>query len=170
MAATARRLDRCARRLGGYTRPAFDGAHVVDVAYDQVRVATARGTAATDWVRLPQPVLFAELVDAARTLVAVCGHMLYVFDARTMQARYAPLELPATPQLLAVDHVGATPLLAFGHNGERGFEERIVTIARYRGHPRARRSRERADPAARVFARRSRHSGGRPTECGNASL
>jgi WD40 repeat protein len=107
----------------------FDGAHVADVAYDQLRVATAQGTAATDWVRLPQPVLFAELVDAARTLVAVCGHMLYVFDARTMQPRYAPIDLPATPQVLAIDDVGATLLLAFGHNGEQGFEERIVTVA-----------------------------------------
>ena len=107
----------------------FDGAHVADVAYDQVRVATAQGSAATDWMRLPQPVLFAELVDGARTLVAICGHMLHVFDARTMQPRYAPIELPATPQDLAVDNVGATLLLAFGHNGERRFEERIVTVA-----------------------------------------
>ncbi len=108
----------------------FDGAHVADVAYDHVRVVSAQGTAATDWVRLPQPVLFAELVDAARTLVAVCGHMLYVFDATTMQPRYAPIELPATPQQnLAVDDVGATLLLAFGHNGEQGFEERIMTVA-----------------------------------------
>jgi WD40 repeat protein len=107
----------------------FDGAHVADVAYDQVRVATAQGSAATDWMRLPQPVLFAELVDAARTLVVVSGHVLYVFDAKTMQPRYAPIELPATPQDLTVDDVGATLLLAFGHNGEQGFEERIVTIA-----------------------------------------
>jgi WD40 repeat protein len=107
----------------------FDGAHVADVAYDQVRVATAQGSAVTDWIRLPQPVLFAELVDGARTLVAICGHMLYVFDARTMQPRYAPIDLPATPQDLAVDDIGETLLLPFGHNGEQGFEERIVTVA-----------------------------------------
>jgi len=107
----------------------FDGAHVADVAYDQVRVALAQGSAATDWIRLPQPVLFAELVDGARTLVAICGHMLYVFDGRTMQPRYAAIDLPATPQDLAVDDIGETLLLAFGHNGEQGFEERIVSVA-----------------------------------------
>jgi len=107
----------------------FDGVHVADVAYDHVRVATAQGTAATDWIRLPQPVLYAELVDAARTLVAVSGHELYVFDAKTMQRRYAPIELAATPQDLAVDDAGATLLLAFGHNGEQGFEERIMSVA-----------------------------------------
>jgi WD40 repeat protein len=106
----------------------FDGAHVVDVAYDHVRVASAQGTAATDWMQLPQPVLFAELVDAARTLVAVSGHTLYVFDASTMRPRYAPIELPATPQDLAVDDGGATLLLTFGHSGKQGFEERIVTV------------------------------------------
>ncbi len=46
----------------------FDGQHVVDVEYNELRVSTVGGKDATPWVELPQPIGFATLVDTGKTL------------------------------------------------------------------------------------------------------
>ena len=50
---------------------------------------------------------------------------MYVFDAATMTPRYAPVELVANPQRLAVDAKGSVAILSFGHNTSAGFEEQL---------------------------------------------
>ena len=105
--------------------PSFDGEHVVDIAFNRLRVATVSGKPATVWVELPQPIGFAQLVDDARTLVATSGNRMYVFDATTMKPRYAPVELVGNPQRLAVDSKGTVAILSFGHNTSAGFEEQL---------------------------------------------
>jgi len=105
----------------------FDGEHVVDVEYAKLRVASTLGAAPTRWIELPQPVGFAELVDAARTVVATAGADLYVFNATTMTPRYPAIQLAANPQRLVVSEDGVTAVLAFGSTGAHGFEERLET-------------------------------------------
>ncbi|MBS0569757.1 MAG: protein kinase [Proteobacteria bacterium] len=106
----------------------FDGNHVADVDYDRVRVAAVGAGTSTPWTRLPQPASYAELVDAAKTLVVICGHALHVFDAKTMRERYAPVDLPDTPVNVALRADGSFAVLAFGANRPNGFAEQLRTI------------------------------------------
>jgi WD40 repeat protein len=103
----------------------FDGEHVIDIAYNRLRVATVSGKTATAWIELPQPISFAQIVDDARTLVATSGNAMYVFDAATMKQRHAPVELVSNPQRLAVDTRGTVAILSFGRNTPTGFEEQL---------------------------------------------
>jgi WD40 repeat protein len=105
----------------------FDGEHVVDIEYAKLRVASTLGAAPTRWIELPQPVDFADLVDGARTLIATAGAEIYVFDAVTMTPRYPAIKLAANPQRLVISEDGASIVLAYGHTGARGFEERLET-------------------------------------------
>jgi len=87
---------RSAQRGQGTLR--FEGGRLPDVAWDQVRVASLDAAGgSTPWVKLAQPIALAELVDHARSLIAVAGTQLHLFDAATMQPRFAPLSLPANP-------------------------------------------------------------------------
>lgn len=117
--------ERSARQIPGTLY--YDGEHVADVEYTKLRVASTTGAPSTPWIELPQPVNFAELTDAGRTLVAVCGHELRVFDAGTTTLRYAPIELDASPLRLATDAGGTLVALTFGENAASGFEERLRT-------------------------------------------
>ena len=108
---------------------AFDGAHVPDVEYDHLRVfPVSRSGTATPWVGLPQPVKFAQLVEGAKTMVAVAGSQLHVFDAATMRPRYIPAELPASPMRLVVDDAGTQATMTFGENQAGGFRERLIAF------------------------------------------
>ena len=107
-------------------RLSFDGAHVIDTAYDRIRVVTVDGREATDWFTLPQPPDFSELVDGGRLLVAVSGRALYAFDAATMQPRYAPVQLPGTPNNVEIRADGSMVVLAFGLNRDSGFALRLL--------------------------------------------
>ncbi len=103
----------------------FDGASVADVQYDQVRVVSIKSGVATPWIRMPQPLGFAELVDAGRTLVATSSAELYVLDAKTMQARYAPVNLGNSPMQLAASADGKTAVITFPMQAPAGFGVRI---------------------------------------------
>ena len=103
----------------------YDGGHIADVEYRSLRVVSTTGQAPTAWVELPQPPAFAELLHDGKTLVATSGPALYVFDATSMQPRFAPVALPANPLHLAADPDGRFVILAFGHNATSGFEERL---------------------------------------------
>jgi WD40 repeat protein len=103
----------------------FDGQHVVDVDYDRLRVASVSDRSATPWLRLPPPIVFAELVAAGNTVVAVARTTLHVLDASTLQPRRRPIDLRGTPQRLVTNAAGDLVALSFGHNGPAGFEEHI---------------------------------------------
>jgi WD40 repeat protein len=107
----------------------FDGRHLADVEHDKVRVAAITGAAAsTPWHTLPQRVGFAELGDAARTLVATAGPWLHVLDARTLEPRLEPIALRANPMRFALDPGGRRVILGFGANDPGGFREHLEAI------------------------------------------
>lgn len=103
----------------------FDGQHIVDVDYAKLRIVSPTGVGLTPWAALPQPVGFAVLVDAGRTLIVTCGSELRVYDARTVALRYPPVQLPDTPMHLDADMQGHAVVLGFGGNTSVDFVERI---------------------------------------------
>lgn len=113
----------------------FDGRHIVDVAYDRVRLRALEGAGTTAWVRLPQPVGFAQLTADARTLLATAGTKLYVFDAATMHERFAPIDVGNTPMRLVADAAGRTVVLDWSIASTRGFMERARAFDLRDGRP-----------------------------------
>ena len=106
----------------------FDGQHVVDVAWNQLRVVAYDGTSPTTWIRFSQPIGFAELTADGRSVIASSGSVLHVLDASTLRARLPPVSLRANPMRLAVTADGKTAVLAFGGNGTLGFEEYLQSV------------------------------------------
>jgi WD40 repeat protein len=104
----------------------FDGRHVVDVEWNRLRLVTNTGVGITHWLALPQPPGFAELVDGGRTLVVTTGPELRVYDAPSMQLRFPPLPLPASPQRLLASADGARVATSYGIAGREGFQERVL--------------------------------------------
>lgn len=104
----------------------FDGRHLLDVEWNQLRVISISGKALTRWLVLPQPPGFAELVDGARTLIVTTGPQLRVYDAASLRLRVAPVALPASPQHLLASKDGARLALTFGSHGANGFEEQLL--------------------------------------------
>ena len=104
----------------------FDGAHLVDTAYEHIRVTSIDHSQATAWVTLPQPPTFAELVDRGGTLIAVSGRDLYAFDSASMQPLYAPVPLPGTPNNMAIAPGGTQVVFAFGENRPGGYSLRLL--------------------------------------------
>lgn len=117
---------RAARLLPGMLE--YDGVHVVDVAYDKLRVLAPDTGAATPWVRMPQPLAFAGLIDRGHTLVAVAGTRLSVFDATTMRPRFAPVDLGDSPMRLAASAASEVIAVSFPAKAARGFAERIESF------------------------------------------
>lgn len=113
----------------------FDGRHVVDVAWNEVRVQALAGGTTTRWVALPQPVGFAELVDDGRTLVASSGTRLYVFDAATMQERHPPMDMANTPMRLVANAAGNTVVVSWSEASRDGFTERLQSFDIRSGRP-----------------------------------
>ena len=101
----------------------FDGQHVADIAYDHVRAFSTVGASHSPWVALPQPVGYADVTDAGKTLIAASGYSLHVFDAASGHPRFPALDLPANPMRFAVQNPVA--VLAFGSNDATGFRERL---------------------------------------------
>ena len=107
----------------------FDGDHVPDAAFDQLRVASLQDpTRATPWTPMPGAISFAELTDQAKTLVAVSQHTLYVFDAATMRQRYPPLPLRGDPLRFALAADGTLAVLTFPQSDATGFREQIESF------------------------------------------
>ncbi|HSC11987.1 MAG TPA: hypothetical protein VLC97_13515, partial [Rhodanobacteraceae bacterium] len=105
----------------------FDGKSLADIAHDHVRIVAPDGTPHTEWLALPQPIRFAELVDGGRTLLATSGHALHVIDGASGRERRAPIDLPANPMRFAVAPDGSSAVLTFGINAG-GFGERLIAI------------------------------------------
>ncbi len=103
----------------------FDGEHVPDVAYDKLRVVSLDGAHATAWTQFSQPLEFAELIDAGRTLVAVAGTQLHILDAASMQLRMAPIELENSPMRLVANATDNLVIMSFPHNVSGDFVEEI---------------------------------------------
>ena len=106
---------------------AFDGRRLADIAHDHVRIVAPDGTPRTEWLALPQPIRFAELVDDGRTLLATSGHELHVIDGASGRERRAPIDLPANPMRFAVAPEGSSAVLTFGIN-TGGFGERLIAF------------------------------------------
>jgi len=115
----------------------FDGAHVIDIDNARVRVVSTRDESTSPWAELPQPVAYAEFFDAGAAVVATAGPALYVFDAATMQPRFAPVALRANPLAAAVARDASFAVLAFGHNTTAGFEEQLSSYDLKTGKQRA---------------------------------
>ena len=106
-------------------RTFFDGRHIVDVEWNQLRIISTNGAASTSWIKLPQPPGFAELLDGGRLLVVTIGPQLRIFDAATMKLRVPPIALVDSPQRLLANADGSRVLLSFGGSGPDGFQERL---------------------------------------------
>jgi serine/threonine protein kinase/WD40 repeat protein len=112
-----------ARRIPGDLP--FDGEHVVDVAFDKLRVVRVDGSAATPWKSFPQPLEFAELTDGGRTVVATSGTRMHILDAGTLQLRVAVVDLENSPMRLAVNSANNVVVVSFPRNLDGNFVEEI---------------------------------------------
>ena len=112
-----------------------DGAHLVDVEYDRLRVTAVGSRRATPWLDLPAPIAFAQLADGGKTLVAASRSSLHVLDAATLAPRLSAIALRGTPQRMVIDAKARLAVLSFGHNGAAGFEERIESYDLTSGAP-----------------------------------
>lgn len=103
---------------------------LIDAEWDQLRISGLGGHAVTEWLRLPQPAGFAELLDEGRLLIATVGTELFGFRTATtdLRPRYDPLPLPETPQRLLATDDGRFVLLAFGAHSEDGHEDRLRLV------------------------------------------
>lgn len=112
----------------------FDGRHLVDVAWNQVRLVSPDGRHAGGWKTLEQPPGFAELVGGGRTLVLTVGTQLQVLEAATLHPRYAAIPLPATAERLVVSGDGQWAVLTYSVNTGDGVQEalRLVDLAQGR--------------------------------------
>ena len=106
----------------------YDGKHIVDVAYNKLRILTLATGESTPWFDMPQPLSFAELIDGGRTLIAASGTQLTVFDGTTMQPRYAPVELDNSPMRLVASATSNTIVLSFPEKAAVGFAERLESL------------------------------------------
>ena len=111
----------------------FDGQRIVDVEWNRLRLYSTSRAASTPWIELPQPPGFAELVDRGRTLLVTVGPSLRVYDAPSLRLRFAPIELPDSPQRLLASPDGMRVLLSFGGHGSTGFEDRLHQYELRRG-------------------------------------
>lgn len=106
-------------------RTFFDGLHVVDVEWNQLRITSTNGAVSTPWIKLSQPPGFAELLDGGRLLMVTVGPQLRVYDAATLKLRLPPIALVNSPQRLLANADGSRVLLSFGGSGPDGFQERL---------------------------------------------
>ena len=112
-----------ARRIAGDLQ--FDGRHIVDVEYDKLRIVNVNGVALTPWKKFSQPLEFAELADAGRSLLVTAGTQLHILDAATLQPRIAPIDLGNSPMRLVANSTGNVVVVSFPRNVDRDFVEEI---------------------------------------------
>jgi WD40 repeat protein len=97
--------------------PALRAPDGIVVAVDENRVQRARardGTAVGDPITLPQSAAFAERTSDGRTLVAVAGHLLYVYDMPNGTPRFEPLAIPNDPVRMAPNPDSRHVLVVYG--------------------------------------------------------
>ncbi len=102
----------------------FDGRHLVDVAWNRIRVLALDGRA-TNWLELEQPPGFAELVDGGRRVVVSVGRELRVLDASNLKPAIAALALPDSPMHLELDPSGRLALVGLPGSDASGFTETL---------------------------------------------
>lgn len=107
------------------------GGRMVEVDWNQLRLVELDGSMASEWISLPEPPGFAELVDDDRRLLVVSGRAFYDIDANTLRIEREPLQLPASPQRMLVVPGTTSVVFTFGH-GEPGvgFVERLLQVDR----------------------------------------
>lgn len=103
----------------------FDGRRLVDVEWNRVRIISVSGVALTQWLKLPQPPGFAELVDDGRLLLLTTGPELRAYDTATLHLRYPPIPLTDSPERLRSNVDGSRVLLSFGGSSADGFVEHL---------------------------------------------
>ncbi len=114
-------------------QPIIDGQRMAEVAYDQLRLVDLDGRAASDWIALPQPPSFAEVLSLARELLVISGHELRLYDANSLRLKHA-LDLPGSPQrLLATADESLIVLSVSDSEPGRGLVETLLLIDRGRG-------------------------------------
>lgn len=97
---------------------------VVDVRWNMLRIVSPHGPP-TRWIALDQPPGYAELLDDAELLLVTVGASVAAYDTTRLNPRYAPVELPATPERLLASADGRYVLLVFGGHSGRGHEEHL---------------------------------------------
>ncbi len=113
------RLPRGMPSLGATMSPgpvlsAPDGV-VVAVDGSRMRLAHVRdGSAASEAITLPQTPAFAELTADGRTLVAVAGHLLYVYDMPAGRLRLPPVSISGDPVRTALSPDSRHAFIAYG--------------------------------------------------------
>jgi hypothetical protein len=114
-------------------QPIISSQRLAEIAYDQLRLVDLDGRAMSDWIRLPEPPSFAEMLDTAQELLVVSGPELRIYDAVSLQLKHA-LALPGSPQrMLATADESLIVLGVGGSEPGRGFVETLLLIDRARG-------------------------------------
>jgi len=106
-------------------RTPFDGRHVIEANQRRIHVIATDGRDASPWATLPEPATFAELAAGGRVLLAASGRQLHGMDSASMRSLYAPVQLPGTPNLMAIRPDGTLAIFAFGQNNTLGHELRL---------------------------------------------
>jgi WD40 repeat protein len=106
----------------------FDGQHLVDIAWNRLRLVSLQGADPTPWVELAQPIGFAELLDGGKLLVATSGPVMHFFDCDTMHEIRAPIILPSNPLRFAASADGHQLVVSVAGTGAAGFEEHLRSI------------------------------------------
>lgn len=106
-------------------RTDFDGQHLVDVEWNRLRIAPVSGAGSGDWLELPQPPGFAELLAQGRLLGVTLGAELRFYRVPGLRPSGAPITLENTPQRWISSPDGKRLLLTFAVEGAEGFSERL---------------------------------------------
>jgi len=102
------------------------GSRMAEVSWNRVRISSLGDSLSSDWIELPEPPSFAELLDADRKLLLVSGRELRLHDAQTLELLRPPFELPGSPQRMLAARDGRHLVLAFGGSvAGRGYVERL---------------------------------------------
>jgi WD40 repeat protein len=126
MPAAPLRPETAAMQIAGSLH--FDGEHLVDIAWNRLRLVSLKDVDPSPWVELAQPIGFAELLDGGKLLVATSGPAMHFFDTRSMREIRAPIVLPANPLRFAASADGHQLVVSVAGNGAAGFEEHLHSI------------------------------------------
>ncbi|MBS0192900.1 MAG: protein kinase [Proteobacteria bacterium] len=103
----------------------FDGQHLLQAAWNRVRLIAPDGHGLSPWLELPQPPGFALPLDAGRELLVTTGPQLRGYDSATRKPLFAPVALPDSPERLLVSPDDSRVLLSFGASSDHGFVEHM---------------------------------------------
>jgi eukaryotic-like serine/threonine-protein kinase len=112
----------------------IDAHYLLDVRGAELqRRRLSDGAPAGATLHLPQAAGFAQLLPDSPWVVASAGHWLHVLNAEDGSARYAPIELPATPSALLLHVDGHRALAAWQANDGDRYRLALRTVDLDRG-------------------------------------